>query len=314
MSLMAMVLIGTLVFALTGNLSELSFVNDFRFSIGGKHELISDESIDSDGISLIDMDLSSADVELFLSDDSQFHIVYYGPTEEKSDPDITAHTDTDSLIIKQRNRVVPFRLNTNRLVKVYVPSDFNGSFELRCASGDLRIKDDLQFELFLYKVASGDLYAENLHTEETEINTTSGDISVAKLETDEYVLKTSSGDIRIENIRGSGSISVISGDVRIDEYSGSGSISASSGRISVQTTEITGDLDIKVVSGDVEVCFAEDQALILDASVTSGDIDTRLSLDNAKMAKRSLSGTIGDSPMHKLTIRTTSGDIRIDCK
>ncbi|MDD4095995.1 MAG: DUF4097 family beta strand repeat-containing protein [Oscillospiraceae bacterium] len=274
--------------------------------------VISDEQFEADGIETIEIDLASADVVLRKSENESFRVVFSGPNSEKEDPTITAVGESDKIVIQQRSQVMSIFGMGHRVVTVYIPESFSGTIDHQCASGDMEVTEDFSFDEFSYRVASGDMRCKNLVADKLTIDTSSGDLLCGAVEAVEFNLKTASGDMSIEKLIGNGSVKMISGDIRIDEYSAGGLISSSSGDISISLREMTSDLTIKAISGDIDMTVGQDFSAQLDISVTSGDISVGTPLDDAHVGKRTTTGMVGENPEYLLKIETTSGDVRFD--
>jgi len=300
-------ILGILIFFLSGN-------GSFRFARFGPSITISDQTFESKEFSEINIDLASADVVFRKSEDGDFRVIYVGPESEKDDPQVMVSEDSGQLRIEQKRKIFVFSVVSKREVTVYIPDSFSGRVDYKCASGDMEMTDDFRFEEFMLKVSSGDLRCLNLSADRLSLETSSGDYSCRTIEADELTVKATSGDITIEKVIGTGTIKTVSGDIKIGEYTGGGSISTTSGSIRVYATEVSSDLSVEAISGEIDVSVAEGTSLRLEFYVISGEIDTDVSLDNAKISKSSTKGTIGENPEYRLTIKTTSGDIRFSEK
>jgi DUF4097 and DUF4098 domain-containing protein YvlB len=91
--------------------------------------------------------------------------------------------------------------------------------------------------------------------------------------------------------------------VRCESSAQKSDISSASGDVRV-TAEQTGELSIKVVSGDVLVRVARGLAVDINGNTVSGDMGTNIDLDGAG------NGDGGDELSIKVS--TVSGDVRID--
>jgi lia operon protein LiaG len=297
-------IIGVLVAAISGGFS-------LPFSNSAATAVLTDERFEADGIETIDIELSSSDVTFCRSEDEDFRVVYSGPKAEEEDPLITIAIQSDKIVVKQRNRIMPTFWGGHREVTIYVPENYSGAVDYNSASGDLKLIEDFRFSGFVYHVASGDFRCMSLIADKVSLDAASGDYFCESIEANEFTLKATSGDMNVKKLSGTGTVKVVSGDIRIDDYSGGGSINSSSGDIKIFLREISADLSMHAISGDVIVTVTQDLSFQLDISVTSGDISTDVSLNNAHVSKRSTTGSIGDNPQNLLEIKVTSGDVRL---
>jgi DUF4097 and DUF4098 domain-containing protein YvlB len=154
---------------------------------------------------------------------------------------------------------------------------------------------------------------------DTRIRTASGDVRAERIE-GTLETKGASGDVRVERVEGRASVSTVSGDVVVEEALSGLDVNSVSG--DVHTGEVTGDLtvksvsgdhhiraagpgqiDLKAVSGDVQVAIRRGLRVRLDVNSVSGTIGSELDVGDAP--------TGGDRPEAALRVRTVSGDVKI---
>jgi lia operon protein LiaG len=288
--------------SLPGNIFEIGVIEIF------------DEEYQADDIDEISFDLSSANVKIYRSESDKIRVVYEGPEKEAENADVSVRSSENKLSIIQKNRMEWFQWNTARRVTVYLPSSFDGDFVLVCSSGDVTIDGVQAFSEFESKMLSGNLNVDNLTCEKAVISASSGDIRIDSLTTETYSVKILSGNLSVNTMSGQGNISLTSGDISIDAYFGSGAIKAISGNVTIYISEVQGDIDVDVTSGDVRMELCEGIALRCDFKVTSGDIRTNFGEADEKIVGESLSTEVGNSPVYDLTITTISGNINVTQK
>jgi DUF4097 and DUF4098 domain-containing protein YvlB len=154
---------------------------------------------------------------------------------------------------------------------------------------------------------------------DTRVRTASGDVALERIE-GLLEAKGASGDVRVERVEGRASVSSVSGDVVVDEALSGLDVNSVSGDVSAG--EITGDLtvksvsgdhriraagpgqiDLKAVSGDVQVAIRRGLRVRLDVNSVSGSIGSELDVGDAPVG--------GDRPGASLRVRTVSGDVKI---
>jgi DUF4097 and DUF4098 domain-containing protein YvlB len=166
--------------------------------------------------------------------------------------------------------------------------------------------------------ASADVFATGT-LGDTRIRTASGDSQLALIE---GVLesKGASGDVHVARVTGPATVNTVSGDVHVGEALSGLDVNSVSG--DVHTGEITGDLivksvsgdhriraagpgqiDLKAVSGDVQVAIRRGLRVRLDVNSVSGSIGSELDVGETP--------TSGDRPEAALRVRTVSGDVKI---
>ena len=155
--------------------------------------------------------------------------------------------------------------------------------------------------------SSGDIYIEEIISEQMKLKASSGDIELKNIET-LLTTTTTSGDLDINYLKGSISAASTSGDQKFNHIRANISTVATSGDLSL--FDIVGDLSTRTTSGDLQFEDIEGRVsnvstsgnltinkakTILDLHTTSGDI----SGDGIEL--------IGDSKF-----KSTSGDVSID--
>ncbi len=161
------------------------------------------------------------------------------------------------------------------------------------------------------EAGSGDLEISEVERE-VVISTGSGDIKVAGAA--KVSAQAGSGDVELSEIAGDVKIEVGSGDVTLKEISGSVHIDTGSGNIRVDSGLGAGiRWRLETSSGDVLVSLPAEARFALAAETSSGEIETDFPLTvTGKLSKRTLRGTVGESPGAQISIETSSGDIRIE--
>lgn len=154
---------------------------------------------------------------------------------------------------------------------VYVPKDVLLNIEVKTTSGDIEMSSIKGNEVNL-KSTSGDLKLGEVNT--ADLYSTSGEIILEKGNT--IQVKTTSGDISLNRIETKLNAESVSGDIKINSL------------------EIENDSKIKTTSGDVLI--NEINNAYIETNTVSGDIAIE---NNNRYATNTL------------TIKTTSGDIRV---
>jgi hypothetical protein len=152
-----------------------------------------------------------------------------------------------------------------------------------------------------------------------DVRTASGDTKLD--ETGEKTLvQSASGDVRIAVAGGSVDVRTASGNVQIGPVAGDVLVHTASGDVSLGA--VSGDINARSVSGDVKV--ADATSGIAQVSAVSGDVE--IGIHSGSLAAINLStvsgstdnhfevaGEVpeGDTPVLEITVKTTSGDIRL---
>lgn len=128
------------------------------------------------------------------------------------------------------------------------------------------------------ETSSGDVFLQVLKISTVGIETSSGDVEI-RCKTEELNVRTSSGDIELGGIYHNATLKTFSGDVELDRCVGT-------------------SLSIETRSGEVEGEYG--------AAADTCEFDVRTSSGEIEVPR-------GAKGIHKVIVRTTSGDVEIDC-
>gem|GEM_PF-1548474 len=194
---------------------------------------------------------------------------------------------------------------------------------------------------------SGDIRLENMKAENVKLTSTSGEIDTGII-TGDIVVSTTSGDQKIEEVHGAVSMRAVSGalkagkifgdldmsttsgdqkiewaegslemgttsgELKVDMLRGNGNFNSSSGDVRVMVEELTGDLKVSSISGEITINLPPDSGFYFKANTVSGDISTSYDeqLTFNKKGKEA-EGTVGGSSQYEIKMSTTSGDIKV---
>lgn len=176
-------------------------------------------------------------------------------------------------------------------------------------TGDISAKNDLSIS-----TSSGSINSENLEAENIAVKANSGTLRLGDV--------SASGEARLETSSGSQNVGMLSasafrlfansGTMRYDGISGCGTVSSTSGSINCSGLDVRGDSLVESSSGTVRITLAGNQNFAVMISTNSGSISEgplRLMYDKSG---RNASGTAGDGSSGTLSIKTSSGSIRVN--
>lgn len=192
---------------------------------------------------------------------------------------------------------------------------------LSIREGDTRRRVELRYEIKLPRSLK-DVRIEGTSSEvslfgmngSVSVETASGDIKLSGSKGD-VEASSQSGSIRISEVAGRITVTSRSGDIELLNIRGSATVSTVSGETRAVFERIARDEPLRFdsTSGDIDLEFNEMFDADLDAETTSGDIV--LDEDFGITVRQNIPGQRAVGPIGKggrlLSIRTTSGDIRI---
>jgi DUF4097 and DUF4098 domain-containing protein YvlB len=153
-----------------------------------------------------------------------------------------------------------------------------------------------------YRTGSGDVSFEEI-TGDVQIACASGDVSGDAIG-GHLSFKGASGDLDIGSIAGGALIRSASGDISVRRLDGPSTLTVGSGDIELREVG-AGLVNVRAISGDVQIGVREGMGIWMDVSSTSGDV--RSGLDPVPRGEAS-----DGEPQLELTVSTVSGDVDIN--
>ncbi len=245
----------------------------------------------------ISVDITSTDINITSTDEEEIRVHFYGEvsTNRKMElPSLVAYETGKELRIEiNKPQVILIGISIWRTkLDIYIPKELIGVLNINTVSSDTSISN-LSVDKLICRTISGDFKGETLFTNNLELNSTSGDIDL-KDYTGNVNIGTTSGDVVLEGGNRNDEVGVvaISGDVNIEQKDSS-------------------NMNIKTVSGEVEINLSEDARFYLKINTVSGDIENGFPIKITSSGRRELEGIVGGGEK-EITISTTSGDVYID--
>jgi hypothetical protein len=180
-------------------------------------------------------------------------------------------------------------------LELELPARFRGGLSAETASGHIEWTGESTLTELKLATVSGDInLTGHAAANRASIETVSGHIQLAALTAaDQYHLSSVSGSIDAAALTGRGSADAVSGSLWLT------------------LTELTGGCSLESVSGSVSLSLPADSAFYYNVSSVSGDIRIDFPLVFDGGALRTLSGSVGEAPVHRVDIETVSGGVRL---
>jgi hypothetical protein len=170
----------------------------------------------------------------------------------------------------------------------------------KTASADVACVGDIS--ALVMQTASGDTSAASVSGDVT-VQSASGDVLLDRTGGD-VAIRTASGDVHASTVGGDGRISTASGDVAIGYCASSMTAQTASGDIRPGAVA-AGQIELRSVSGDMQVAVVPGIGVYLDLASTSGSIHSALDPSDGDDDPGSSGVPV------QISCRTLSGDIRI---
>lgn len=172
---------------------------------------------------------------------------------------------------------------------------FFNNVKLQSASGSIVLNNPLsgkENEVFLDKEGTAPV---NLTARSLNVCTVSGNATVNGYRTEEFGIHS------------------VSGTTTVNGISGRGSVSATSGTVNLTYSEWNNDLNISLISGNVNVNLPEGSGMELKLNGVSGSVRTDLGQNKGSFMNlgKGTNGDFGGENKHKLSASLTSGTVTV---
>ena len=218
----------------------------------------------------------SSDVSVFSTDEEEIKIHFYGRTalkSEKASPKLITNLEGSKLKIEIEYPKVIF-YNADVVLDVYIPQDYTGNINIDAVSADVDISN-LDINNFQCKTVSGDLKIKSLGSDNLTLNTTSGEVNIMDF----------TGNLKADSV---------------------------SGDINVRYRVFDNNIDVKTISGKVEIDLPQYAEFYLKTNTVSGEVVAKFPITIISFNKmKQLEGTVGTGD-NRIIIDTVSGDIYIN--
>ena len=229
--------------------------------------------LNADGIRKVRASLFSFSLDVRPSGDASLHAAVEGAGSER----IHVEREGDTLVLREERTEhmtnVSFTIGDSIQETFASLKNFFGQVRREMCGGKitLLLPEGLCPDAEL-NAASGDIFWTGCSAESLRVSTASGDVEAEEMRAAEVSVKTASGDVRLECGADRVTVESLSGDI---EWRGS-----------------CQDLRVKTTSGDIEA-----EGSLKTAAVNSVSGDLSMDVENADA--------------REITVRTTSGDVRI---
>lgn len=309
-------LLTLLIIGVAGTIVSVSASGGFSFDT---YSLEDTEVVNGNNIDHIEVDISATDLKVIPTDDSDITVNLTGEISRKYENeiklDVKEKGDSLKISIAGEDQI---KFNIGVLIvdtnlEIRLPEKLYESIRISASSGDIEIADQKAKEITL-ETNSGSIFADDMVSEnDFTMMASSGEIYANNNRAEKFELKANSGDLIVDNQTAKKStFNTSSGDINLTNALGDLEIEASSGSIMIDNDEVTGHIDARASSGDVDVEFSkepESLAIRFNGSSGKGEIDYK----NVKYKEKSENEIVGEigSGEYELTVNTNSGDFNL---
>ena len=263
----------------------------------GQGESGYDENIDEerfydlDDIKDLKFSISSAEIRVKVVNSDKLRVHLHGSSSGQK-PFLDDRESGNNLSIEVKRKPGLGFSRSNLILNIEIPKRYDRNLELNSSSDNISLPD---------------LELENLY-----IDMSSGDLSIENLTVRNFIFESSSGKLTANKIKSYESrLNLSSGSVLIDSFTGDLDVKMSSGDLEVMYTDFNNRISVDSSSGDIVIALPKDVNFELEAEVSSGKIICEYPITILGGQDRDqLKGTVG-SGVNRINVETSSGDISI---
>lgn len=289
--------------------------NQLKNNYSGPMTVAKEEQVKNEGIDQVEINFTSADIEISVADTDVFNIVESTSKPVSEEELFTTIQKQGVLTIKRKKEKVGtvFGEGVSHKVKITIPQNYNKVLSISTTSGDILINDDLTLSLLETHQASGKLESiGNIEVDSFISESTSGEKKLSGIRSKNYKLVAASGSIGVNTLSGKGSLQTTSGDVEVDTLTGDQhEIETSSGSIEINT--LLGKSKLSVLSGDIEVNQLTSSHYVI--STASGEVEMGDIIGGGEISTASGKISVTYREVKDGSkIQTASGDVEVNVR
>ena len=276
----------------------------------GSVELVNERSFSLEGIKTISIEYGAGRVVFMEGSGGTLSFKEYMNTNNPAFYSLSS--ETGGIITIEPGRRPWFRHLRARL-EVYLPRSFEGDYRVSLGSGSIEAKADITTTGTVgIDVQSGIMRLRNVSARDIKLREQSGSIYAEGLRGNTDV-RIESGRLNVSGMHGGDhQMRIVSGSAKIEAASGAGRFSVVSGSVTMEMTELNGNLDFHISSGFLNLELPRNAAFHLDAETTSGGIRVESGNDAFSIKNRSsVIRPVGDNPEFTIRAEVNSGNITI---
>lgn len=267
--------------------------------------------------SSIDVDVSTADVNIKLSTDGKCKVV----TCEEEKIEYNPIVSNGVLKIRQQNNkkwydYIAFVVG-NSQITVYLTQFQLDSLNIKASTADVTINKEINFKNINVDLSTGDVKCYASAENQIKVKVSTGDIKLENLTTGSVDLKATTGDVELNNVTCQGQLKINSttGDNKLNSVTCQSFISsASTGKLEMTNVIASQSFNIHRSTGDVKFnsCDASEITIVTDTGDVEGSFlsakvfDVRTDTGNTSYPQSTSGG------LCKIT--TDTGDVTIIIK
>lgn len=232
---------------------EAPFNEGFGYTDGENYFLIND-------VNTIDIQWASGMVYIQSWSGGDVMVQEYAQSELTERTRMETGLEDGVLTVRYRSGIGLGNVKGRKWLTVLVPEGMMGEIDAATASAAVQM-NGLEVDTLRASTTSGDISVYECYAQTSDFSSTSGMVNLYNLESDQVEISTISGDI-----------------YGTDLWSNSAVVSSTSGDINLTTLDAMGSVEVRTVSGDIQVWADGSTLQKIAAGSTSGDISLSLPL------------------------------------
>lgn len=275
----------------------------------GHSRRVAENSIPSQGIKGLDVQVINGDVTIHLDEDPDSDVRLDGDAER-----LDVRLSEDGILsVRQGNTASSSFFFLRGLaaadVELTLPRRYWEFLQLSTVNGDVELDEGLEAGRLSVKATSGDVRFRQVNCEQIVFKSASGDLCGSGIMESVHA-ETSSGDVNLEGVMGAVRTGTSSGDIELIGSVRELRCTSASGDVEVRTTQVPEQMEVSSKSGDCEIFMPGGEGFVLQFSTVSGDLDTDFPLVGP-VGARSGEAIHLDGGGRTFRITSVSGDISL---
>lgn len=266
---------------------------------------VSKETIRSEEIKEINIDLVSQALNIYSTEDAEIRIEHKANRALTKREKLIISIDGDRLTIKKPRRI-GINLISREIVDVYIPEQYEDDIYIDMTSEKTQI-ENIKLENLILEKTSGSTAIEDIEVKKLSTDITSGSLEITNSQIENLISDGTSGSVKIENITSQViELEKTSGSVKIKGTCQELDVNSTSGSIDIRLENMPQKIKTVQTSGSNKIELPENDGFELYYHKTSGNLTSDFLLNGQNKIRESGTYLYKDGS-NKIDIKTTSG-------
>jgi DUF4097 and DUF4098 domain-containing protein YvlB len=275
-------------------------------------ELVNEQKIELDNIDIIEILYHSEEIVLLKSSTDSLIIKEYMNSDNDNFYAKITNLSNKLTIISGHHLAFRLFYILRARIEVYIPELAAKELTIKTTSGNIVAAEEYSCSKINMTSVSGSIAVNTITADMVNASTISGSIRCDKI-AGNITAQTTSGNISLGIVEGDVSAKSPSGHIELNRVMGAITAETTSGRIQCSTAEKGGNISLVSISGSIHLGIPQNNIFTFSSRTIGGTLSTPFSdkLFTPLSDRRSVQGAIGGENGQIITIRTTSGPIKV---